>query len=146
MAYNLTTMKIVTLGGAASLALACAARYHVVADTPPAPTTSAKTAVAMATSATSTPGTTNPVTPASVSSSSDQAERIDQSLVKRGYRPRRLKGQLRYCLSQTLTGTHFSNTVCLSEAQIKANDQHLKSELDTINRAGRAVCPNNSCN
>jgi hypothetical protein len=132
------------LVGVASLTVACAARDHYAADRPPAPTTSANTVAAMATSATSRPAATSAVTPAR-SSTSDQAE-IDQSLLERGYRPRRLKGQLLYCRSQTLTGTHFSNTVCLTEAQIKANDQNTQSELDTMSRAGRAVCPNNSCN
>jgi ABC-type phosphate transport system substrate-binding protein len=137
-------MRIVTLVGVASFTVACAAGDHVAADRPPAPTTSANTAVVMATGATSTPAATSAVTPAT--SSNDQAETVDQSLVKRGYRPRRRNGQLLYCRSETLTGTHFSNTVCLTEAQIKASDRNTESTLGEMNRPGKTACLNNTCN
>jgi hypothetical protein len=135
-------MRIAILAGIASLAVACASRNHVATHRPPAPTTSANTAVAMATGTSSTPGAT--ITPAN--STGEQAETVDQSLIKRGYQPRRIKGQLRYCKSQTLTGTHFDNTVCLTSSDIKANDQNTKRDLDTINRLPGTPCPNNSCN
>jgi hypothetical protein len=80
-----------------------------------------------------------------VGSTRDHAETVDQRLVKRGYRPRQLNGQLQYCKSETLTGTHFRNTVCITAQQIKAIDQNTQGELDTMNRAGKVPCLNN-CN
>jgi hypothetical protein len=135
-------MRIATVVGIATLAVACTAGHRVAADRPPPTTALANTTVAT-TGVSSAPGVSKPAAPVA---SSDQAETIDQSLVKRGYRPRRINSQLRYCLSQTLTGTHFSDTVCLSSAQIKANDQNTKQNLDTLNRELRTACPNNSCN
>lgn len=143
MALPSGQMRIIILVGVASLTVACAAHNHVV----PAPATSANTGIVTATSAAATPVATGAVTPAGVSSSTDQAETVNQTLVKRGYRVRQINGQLRYCRSETLTGTHFSNTVCLSDAEIKALEQKTRGELDTINRAGRVACANNGgCN
>jgi hypothetical protein len=136
-------MRISTLAGIASLVLACASRNHVATDRPPATTTSANTAVTMASGRASTPLATNVTTPAT--SSDAQTEALDQSLIKRGYRPRRIKGQLRYCQAQTLTGTHFDNTVCLTSAEIKANDEKTRRDLDTVNRLPGTKCPNNNC-
>jgi uncharacterized protein YggE len=138
-------MRIITLLGVASITVACAARDHVAANSSPAPATSANTTIVTATSATPTPVATGAVTSAGVSSSS---ETVNQTLVKRGYRVRRLSGQLKYCRTETLTGTHFSNTVCLTEAEILAQDQRTQGDLDTLNRAARAACPggNSGCN
>jgi len=66
--------------------------------------------------------------------------------VKRGYRPRQINGQLRYCKSETLTGTHFSNTVCLTAQQLRVVDQNTQGELDTMTRAGKTACPPGGCN
>jgi hypothetical protein len=83
---------------------------------------------------------------ASANSPTDNANlTVNQTLVQRGYQPRQLNGQLKYCRSQILTGTHFSNTVCLTQEEISATDGNTRSELDTIGRAGRAICPNNKC-
>jgi hypothetical protein len=91
---------------------------------------------------------TNAVASASAAgSSTDVADGVvDQSLVKRGYRPRQINGQLRYCQSQTVTGTHFANTVCLTREQIRVIDDNTKNGLDQLGRAGRTACPNNNCN
>ena len=98
------------------------------------------------TTADSTPAATTPARSASANSSTDNANlAVNQTLVKRGYQPRRLNGQLKYCRSQVLTGTHFSQTVCLTQEEISATDGNTKSDLDTIGRAGRAICPNNKC-
>src|SRR5258708_16021595 len=60
------------------------------------------------------PAATIPARSASANSSTDNANpAVNQTLVKRGYQPRQLNGQLKYCRSEVLTGTHFSNTVCL---------------------------------
>jgi hypothetical protein len=106
---------------------------------PPAPNNAVTTA-------NSTPAAIIPARSASVNSSTDNANPVvNQTLVKRGYQPRRLNGQLKYCRSQVLTGTHFRSTVCLTPDQISAADGNTKSDLNQLDRAGRSICPNNKC-
>jgi len=98
------------------------------------------------TTANPTPAATAPARPAGANSSADNANpAVDQTLLKRGYQPRRLNGQLKYCRSQVLTGTHFSSTVCLTPEEISATDGNTKSDLNQLDRAGRSICPNNNC-
>jgi hypothetical protein len=93
-----------------------------------------------------TPAATTPATSASANSPTDNANpAVIQALVKRGYQPRRLNGQLKYCRSQVLTGTHFRSTVCLTPDEISAADGNTKSDLKQLDRAGRSICPNNNC-
>jgi hypothetical protein len=130
MCESVTALFAVTL----LMLFGCVAR-------PPAPTP-----YSVVTTANSTPAATIPARSASANSSTDNANlAVNQTLVKRGYRPRQLNGQLKYCRSQVLTGTHFRNTVCLTQEEISATDGNTKSDLDTISRAGRAICPNNKC-
>jgi hypothetical protein len=98
----------------------------------------------MSADAHSTQATTAAVTPVSVSSSTD-ANTVDANLVKRGYRVVRRKGLLLYCQTQTLTGTHFNNTVCLTRAQVRARDQDTQGTKDQLDRAGRQPCPKGGC-
>lgn len=96
--------------------------------------------------ANSTPAANTPARSASANSSADNANpAVNQTLVKRGYQPRQLNGQLKYCRSQVLTGTHFRSTVCLTPEEISATDGNTKSDLNTLDRAGRSICPNNKC-
>jgi hypothetical protein len=98
------------------------------------------------TTANSTPAATIPAKSAGANSTTDNANpAVNQTLVKRGYQPRQLNGQLKYCRSQVLTGTHFRSTVCLTPDQISATDGNTKSDLNTLDRAGRSICPNNKC-
>jgi hypothetical protein len=100
----------------------------------------------MVTTANSTPAATSPAGSASANSSTGNANlAVNQTLVKRGYQPRRLNGQLKYCRSQVLTGTHFRSTVCLTQDEISATDGNTKSDLNQLDRAGRALCPNKKC-
>lgn len=48
----------------------------------------------------------------------------------------RHNGRLLYCRTQILTGTHFSSSVCLTEAQIRARDQDTQSTKDHLGREG----------
>jgi len=98
------------------------------------------------TTANSTAAATTPARSASANSSTDNTNlAVNQTLVKRGYQPRKLNGQLKYCRSQVLTGTHFRSTVCLTQEEISATDGNTKSDLETLGKAGRAICPNNKC-
>lgn len=94
----------------------------------------------------SIPPASAPASSASANASTGNANQVvNQTLVKRGYKPRQIGGQLKYCRSQILTGTHFSNTMCLTQEEINATDGDTQSNLDTLGRAGRALCPNNKC-
>jgi hypothetical protein len=107
----------------------------------PAPTRSN-----VVTTANSAPAATTPARSASADTSADNANpAVNQTLVKRGYQPRLLNGQLKYCRSQILTGTHFRSTVCLTPDEISATDGNTKSDLNQLDRAGRSICPNNKC-
>jgi hypothetical protein len=98
------------------------------------------------TTANSTPAATTPAGSASPNSPANNANlAVDQSLLKRGYQLRQLNGQLKYCRSQVLTGTHFRSTVCLTPDEISATDGNTKSDLNQLDRAGRSICPNNNC-
>ena len=44
---------------------------------------------------------------------------VDPWLVRRGYRPRMVNGELKYRRSETVTGSLFSSTVCLTPNDIK---------------------------
>ena len=114
--------------------LGCVAR-------PPAP--AAYNAV---TTANPTPAATAPAGSASANSSTGNANpAVNQTLVQRGYQPRLFNGQLKYCRSQVLTGTHFRSTVCLTPEEISVTDGNTKSDLNQLDRAGRSICPNNNC-
>jgi hypothetical protein len=98
------------------------------------------------TTANPTPPATAPAGSASANSSTGNANpAVNQTLVQRGYQPRLLNGQLKYCRSQVLTGTHFRSTVCLTPEEISATDGNTKSDLNQLDRAGRSICPNNNC-
>ena len=107
---------------------------------------SASTPHNVVTTANSTPAATTPARSASATSSTDNPNLVvKQTLLQRGYQPRKINGQLKYCRTQVLTGTHFSNMVCLTQEEISAADGNTKGNLDTLGRAGRALCPNNKC-
>ena len=98
------------------------------------------------TAADSTPAATTQARSASGNSSAGNSNpAVNQTLVQRGYQPRLLNGQLKYCRSQVLTGTHFRSTVCLTPEEISATDGNTKSDLNQLDRAGRSICPNNRC-
>jgi hypothetical protein len=60
--------------------------------------------------------------------------------VKHGYKPVHRNGQLLYCRSQILTGTHFQNTVCLTEAQVNASERERQDVLDQLAKSGGVDC------
>jgi hypothetical protein len=121
--------------------------FGCVAKPPaPAPNNTAPAATPTPAATTPAPAATTPARSAGANSSADNVNpAVNQILVKRGYQPRQLNGQLKYCRSQVLTGTHFRSTVCLTPDQISATDGNTKSDLNQLDRAGRSICPNNNC-
>lgn len=129
-------MRSALLIGVASLAVACATRNQGAATAPRAAAPPAPAMPAPARAA-------NPV--GAVTAGATDANAVDENLVKRGYRTVRRNGQLLYCQTQTLTGTHFNNTLCLTEAQVRARDQDTQNTQDQLGREGRAACPKGGC-
>jgi len=70
---------------------------------------------------------------------------VDRSLVKDGYRVVRRNGQVLYCRSQSVTGTKFSSTVCLTAAQLRKQQEDLQQTKDTLNQAHAAQCLGSQC-
>ena len=76
----------------------------------------------------------------------DKSNVVDPSILKHGYKPVHRNGQLLYCRSQILTGTHFQNTVCLTEAQVNASERERQEVLDQLAKAGGIDCRVTKCN
>lgn len=70
---------------------------------------------------------------------------VNASLVKQGYRVVKRGDQVLYCRSQSLTGTLFSSTVCLTESQIRDQDAGLQRSKDTLNQSRPARCVEKMC-
>lgn len=104
------------------------------------------TATAPTASAATTPAAVAPLRSASTGPAADKAGTgVDLALVKRGFRARQKNGQLKYCRTQVLTGTHFSNTICYTADEIRVQDANTKTDLDLVKRQGHSPCPNNKC-
>jgi hypothetical protein len=65
---------------------------------------------------------------------------VNQDYVKRGYKPVHRNGEILYCRSDTLTGTRFKNTVCLSATQMQAIDRNKQDTIDKMGKAGGLDC------
>ena len=106
-------MRTISLVLLSILIAACAARQRAPASLPSKATPEG----AMAASAPA--GTTTSASAAPVADHpADKSNVPDPNILKHGYKAVHLNGQLRYCRSQILTGTHFQNTVCLTETQV----------------------------
>lgn len=123
------TIATVVLSG---LIAACATQ-------PPVPTPAAAANPKSPTSAGTVVATSPPAGTTTVAAA-PAPDAVNQSYIKRGYRAIHRNGQLLYCQSQVLTGTHFQHTVCLSEAQLRAADMGKDSTLNEIEKGGSLNC------
>ncbi len=71
-------------------------------------------------------------TPSGANSPSGAADQAvnDQDLLKQGYKPVTMRGELHYCRKETLTGSRFSSQVCLTLEQIKALQSQAREDLN----------------
>jgi len=136
-------MRTITLVLLSILIAACAAR-HRAAPTPGASlsSTTPPTGAVVA----SAPAGTTPTPAAPVADQPTDPNVPDPNILKRGYRAFRQNGQLLYCRSQILTGTHFPSTVCLTDAQVKASEHGKQEALDQISKSGGVDCRVYKCN
>lgn len=70
---------------------------------------------------------------------------VDPSLVQRGYHPRMVNGELKYCRSETVTGSLFSSMVCLTKTDIKAREDNAQNSIGMAHR-GDGGCAKTPCN
>jgi hypothetical protein len=124
-------MKTVALVILSGLIAACATQKHV-------PPTAAgadphlKIATDVGAAASAPAGTTA----VSVAPAAD----VNENLVKHGFKAIHQNGQVLYCRSEVLTGTHFPQTVCLTEAALKASVRGRQQLMDTLNKGGGIDC------
>jgi len=95
---------------------------------------------------------TQPLPPAAVPASpaapvaragSDAA--VDASLVAQGYHVVRTGARVRYCRTQTPTGTAFASTVCLSPEQVEQERRSLKHSQDDLSLPRGITCARKIC-
>jgi hypothetical protein len=111
---------------------------------PPALRTSAPPAVTpaalAATGAGTTPGSTAEV--AANAALADAAGRpVNRALVAQGYRPTTYRGQLFYCRKEKLTGSQFTQKVCVTEQEAALQERIAQDEMNKRNWAGKCLPP-----
>ena len=73
---------------------------------------------------------------------------VDASLVRQGYHVVRTADRVRYCRTQTPTGTAFASTVCLTAEQVEQERRSLKHSQDDLSlprgiTCSAKICPGN---
>jgi hypothetical protein len=127
----------------AVLAVACSNQLQntkpvVVAQMPAAASASISATAAAATGTASAtaarPGSPDPGVP-----------RVDPALIKAGYRAVRRQGKLLYCQTQTVTGTKFANTTCMTAEQIHEVNRDTEASQRLLIKPGYSDCLGVSC-
>lgn len=123
-------MRVTRRAAAAALlavVTACStARNGTTAARPDAPATAASSAAPPASTAAAATG-------------------VDASLVKEGYRVVRRHDQILYCRSQSVTGTLFASTVCLTSSQIASQKRDVQQSKDLLNQGRATQCVGPEC-
>jgi hypothetical protein len=65
---------------------------------------------------------------------------VNQDYLKRGYKPVKNKGQVLYCRSEPITGTKFKSNVCLTENQIKEQEERTREAGQELDRQRAPGC------
>ena len=91
-------------------------------------------------------------TPAAAAASSgsalattNAAAGVDAALVREGYRVVRRHGQILYCRSQSVTGTLFASTICLTASEIASQRRELQQSKDLLNQGRATQCVGPEC-
>jgi hypothetical protein len=66
---------------------------------------------------------------------------VNRALVAQGYRPTAYRGQLFYCRKQKLTGSQFTQKVCLTEQEAALQERVAQDEMMKRNSAGKCLPP-----
>jgi hypothetical protein len=146
-------MKTITLVLLSVFIVACATRQRAPASGAEPSSKAVPTGVAAASAPVGT--TLASAAPTSAASTSpapaadhpaDAANPVRQAALKHGYKLVHRNGQDLYCRSEILTGTHFRNTICLTEAQVSASERDRQEVLDQLAKGGAVDCRVPKCN
>jgi len=135
----------------AAFAVACSNQSQntkpvVVAQAPAAGASSstATASTAAAGSAATAAGTASAAN-ASGSATDPSAPKIDPALIKAGYRAVKRQGKILYCQTQSVTGTKFANTICMTAEQIQEQQRETEQSKRLLIRSGTANCAGTQC-
>jgi len=73
------------------------------------------------------------------------AKQVNRALIAQGYQPSTYRGQLYYCRKEKLTGSQFTQRVCLTEQEAALQERIAQDEMNKRNSVGKCVpplCPN----
>jgi len=87
------------------------------------------------------PGTST----SSTASSSPAGSTVDATLTKEGYRAVRREDRILYCQTQSVTGTKFANTVCMTAEQIQELKHETEQSKRLLIRSGPTKCVGTQC-
>lgn len=90
------------------------------------------------------PGTRAVSAGASAAADSVSAAGVDPELLKR-YRMVKRGDATLYCRPEILTGTRFSKTVCLTAAELKAEQVHAREMLHSLDEGQPNFCNGKPC-
>jgi hypothetical protein len=113
------------------LAAACSSQAPATRPAAAPQTVAAPQAVAAPQSAATPAAPTTPATPATAATGASPAASAvpNKELLSHGYRMTTIKGQVVYCRSESVTGSAFKNSVCLTEEQIRTQQKDVDSVL-----------------
>jgi hypothetical protein len=72
-------------------------------------------------------------------------KQVNRALIAQGYQPSTYRGQLYYCRKQKLTGSQFTQRVCLTEQEAALQERIAQDEMNKRNSQGKCLpplCPN----
>jgi hypothetical protein len=70
---------------------------------------------------------------------------VDPSLIKEGYRVVKRQNNVLYCRTESVTGTAFKSTVCLTAEQIQRQKRALQDTKNELNKLRASGCVGNTC-
>ncbi len=86
-----------------------------------------------------------PVHPAAPVAGTPADAAVDANLVAQGYHVVRTADRVRYCRTETPTGTAFASTVCLSPDQVDERRRSLKHSQDDLSLPRGITCAGKIC-
>jgi hypothetical protein len=131
-------MRLPAIGLLATVAIAgCASKPHHTQSAPPLAAQNEAAPHAAAT----------PVSASEASRDAKLASKyppgVNLDLIKQGYAVAEKDGGFVYCRKDAVTGSRFTQRVCLTESQIKENEARAKEALRDMNNG---VCSGKMCN
>jgi hypothetical protein len=89
------------------------------------------------------PASTEPTagTNAAGATTNQSGRPVNRALIAQGYQPSTYRGQLFYCRKQKLTGSQFTQRVCITEQEAALQERIAQDEMNKRNSQGKCVKP-----